>query len=621
MARIDNLSNFLTDIADSIRSKKGTTDKLSPENFDTEIEGIETGNGSSLVTTHFTIDDFTQISSNYTFENDEMICTVPASGVWGGVRLNEPQNGDYHLKLTNNATKGQRIWYMYKEDDIYMYVLCIGSGDGQEGIRYKLSKTTRGTSKIDKLTFPYTPKLNDVLNINVSGSSQIITCNGYTIATLSDCDTIGASIGDNADNAVPFSVFSEFYRVSKKQIKIQTKEITITENGTQSVTPDEGYDGLEKVNITTNIPSGGDTPTKGFTVNEWNSDGLPTKMTLIGFDDIPQELFKIAPSTNNNSRIILGYLTDITLPLDLTITTLKQYTFYKCKFLQNINLPDTITTIENDCFYDDNCLVLQKLPNSLITIGDRAFGVCSQLSLTVLPSGVQKIGIGAFYNCANLSLTELPRSIQSIGAQAFYACTKLAITELPDVITEIANETFRNCTKMNLTKLPTNLAKINTSAFYGCSSMALSTLPDTISSIGGTAFYGCTKLSITKLPTSLTSLTTSVFSLCTSIKKLMFPNIVSITATSIYNSPFYNCTGLKKVWFGSSITSAGFARYTFATCKVLEKIYIDLPRATVEKFTNYQYAFMNDTSKTGIIVCNDDEEFITKEEFDVLEVE
>ncbi len=55
MARIDNLSNFLTDIADSIRSKKGTTDKLSPENFDTEIEGIETNSNPTLQTKSITI--------------------------------------------------------------------------------------------------------------------------------------------------------------------------------------------------------------------------------------------------------------------------------------------------------------------------------------------------------------------------------------------------------------------------------------------------------------------------------------------------------------------------------------------------------------------------------------
>jgi len=45
MARIDTLNNFLIDVAESIRTKKGTTDLISPSNFDTEIANIETGGG------------------------------------------------------------------------------------------------------------------------------------------------------------------------------------------------------------------------------------------------------------------------------------------------------------------------------------------------------------------------------------------------------------------------------------------------------------------------------------------------------------------------------------------------------------------------------------------------
>lgn len=46
MARIDNLTNFLTDVADSIRSKTGKSETIAAEDFDTEIESIETGGGT-----------------------------------------------------------------------------------------------------------------------------------------------------------------------------------------------------------------------------------------------------------------------------------------------------------------------------------------------------------------------------------------------------------------------------------------------------------------------------------------------------------------------------------------------------------------------------------------------
>ena len=48
MARTNTLGNFLTDVASAIRKKKGTTDTILASNFDTEIESIETGGGSTV---------------------------------------------------------------------------------------------------------------------------------------------------------------------------------------------------------------------------------------------------------------------------------------------------------------------------------------------------------------------------------------------------------------------------------------------------------------------------------------------------------------------------------------------------------------------------------------------
>jgi hypothetical protein len=45
MSKQDNLTDFLTDVADAIREKKGTTEKINPQNFSEEIRGIESGGG------------------------------------------------------------------------------------------------------------------------------------------------------------------------------------------------------------------------------------------------------------------------------------------------------------------------------------------------------------------------------------------------------------------------------------------------------------------------------------------------------------------------------------------------------------------------------------------------
>lgn len=45
--------------------------------------------------------------------------------------------------------------------------------------------------------------------------------------------------------------------LGKKAVKLQSKSVTYTSNGTASVTPDSGYDGLSKVDVTVNVNSGG----------------------------------------------------------------------------------------------------------------------------------------------------------------------------------------------------------------------------------------------------------------------------------------------------------------------------------------------------------------------------
>ena len=45
MAKNDNLTDFLTDVADAIREKKGTAEKINPQDFSSEIASIEVGGG------------------------------------------------------------------------------------------------------------------------------------------------------------------------------------------------------------------------------------------------------------------------------------------------------------------------------------------------------------------------------------------------------------------------------------------------------------------------------------------------------------------------------------------------------------------------------------------------
>lgn len=48
MARTDNLNNFLTDVAEAIREKKGTTETINASSFDEEIKNLPSGGGEPV---------------------------------------------------------------------------------------------------------------------------------------------------------------------------------------------------------------------------------------------------------------------------------------------------------------------------------------------------------------------------------------------------------------------------------------------------------------------------------------------------------------------------------------------------------------------------------------------
>ncbi len=221
-----------------------------------------------------------------------------------------------------------------------------------------------------------------------------------------------------------------------------------------------------------------------------------------------------------------------------------------------------------------------------------------------LNEGMTTIGTFAFNNCINLIKINLPSGFKTLGESSFNGCTNLTTINLPDGINTIGNSAFNNCANLTTTNLPNSMT-----------------------TMGAFAFNNCTNLFLTTIPDGVTELRAGVFFKCTSLKKISMRNVNTIIGNKAGNASFGNCTGLKQVWIGSAIKGnsstpgGGFAIYSFNGCTNLEKMYIDLPRTTVETFVNYQYAFMNDTSKTGIIICNDDADFITKEEFDALEIE
>lgn len=342
------------------------------------------------------------------------------------------------------------------------------------------------------------------------------------------------------------------------------KSVTINSNGSEVVNPDTGYDGMKKVTVTTSV-----TP------------NLESKQITIGTNTTTT----ITPTQGKDGLSSVEVTTNVpgivpTGTLSITSNNTYDVTNYASA---EVNVSGAGEP-EKGFFateWDSNGMATKyKVKNmQLITNMFTNYSSCpnAYIQEVIIEPGTQ--------------------NITTIPASAFYSCEKLETINLPNTVTTIKMSAFSSCRNLILTELPSSLTTLETGAFYNCS-----------------------KISITKIPDTVTSLPKTCFQSCLVIKKISMLNVTSMVGTNGGGS-FYYCSGLKKVWIGSAITNNGLGRYVFQMCNALETIYIDLPRATVTTFTNYQYAFMDNTSKTGIIVCNDDAGFISKADFDALVVE
>ena len=224
---------------------------------------------------------------------------------------------------------------------------------------------------------------------------------------------------------------------------LQTKALTITSNGTVSVTPDAPYDALKKVDVTVNVASGGGSPTDPYI--EYTS-------------------------LDSSGRVFTAKFRGTIVP---------EYAFAYLAELTSVDMPDNV-----------------------IAIGDNGFYRCSKLSLTSLPPGITSIGQYAFNNCPRLALTTLPSGITSLPTAAFQYCPKLALTTLPSGLISIGDYAFRQGTGLASITLPPALTTIGDYAFANCAGLETVRFTSTVSSIPNGVFSGCTKLSTIYVPWS-----------------------------------------------------------------------------------------------------------------------
>lgn len=165
-------------------------------------------------------------------------------------------------------------------------------------------------------------------------------------------------------------------------------------------------------------------------------------------------------------------------------------------------------------------------------------------------------------------------------------------------------------------EFPNNLTSFGDYCFWSLPLTNVTSLPATTTTLGSRSF-GRTSANIKRIPDNIATIGAQVFQQNTVITQLStkkFPGSYREGYSS--DNMFGNITNIVAFWAGEFNK---FGRYSFVGETKMTHLFINAPRATVEADANYQYAFSNNAFNTDVIICNDDEGWLTQEEFDAID--
>ena len=493
MSKADNLKDFLTDVADAIRAKKGTTDLINPQNFSAEIAALSGGLDivemtettatiepnkvyvwgmveSLDITLGASSDDSDFFAFRFRCSKPTMTSVTVNGATWADDTELDAEGkpvldlGSWYqceIKGGTSALYARLAHYIpFADSNVESVLLAKGVGDGL-GVTYKDAAKLTNISTWFKDNADITAFSEFV---NFSGITQLIkdAFNGCTSLAEVSLPALLTSIGENA-----------FYQCSAL-IKILNLENTqVTELGTSA------FDGCTKltsagINLS-NI--------KTFSKKCFRNTSLDGNLAL--------------PSAEGDIANLAFANTAISTISDLgKITSISKYISWYSSF---------------GAFRQCSNLEFVILPDTLITIGQEAFNGCSKLKSINFVNSIEIIEKYAFLSCKNLKIDNLSLpNLKSLGNGAFGFCEKLInVEDLGSITTILAtngsnsSKTFVACKGLKKVKIPQTVTTLGTtdSPFYGCNALEQVIIyAETPPSCGANAIFSTVSLKAIYVP-------------------------------------------------------------------------------------------------------------------------
>ena len=460
MAKTDNLTDFLTDIADAIRDKKGTTGAINPQDFSSEIASIESGGGGSSAVTSASVSDVNfydydgTILHSYTKEQFLALSAMPKLPTRVGLicqgwnwTLNDAKEYVTDYGMLNIGT-------MYTTDDGDTRLYIRIATEGRMTVPLRWSQTVANGVGIDWgdgsdiQTFTGTGNLNTTHTYAKCGDYviRLKVASGCTLGLGSGSSSY-CVMGGTGNNNVVYCNMLQKIEIGNHITSIDTYAF-------------RNCYSLVSVSIPSSVTSIGDN-TFSYCYS-LVSVSIPSSVTSIG-------------------NLAFGYcysLASVSIPS--SVTSIGNNILYGCYSLKSISIPSSVTSIGNYMFSNCTSIKSISIPSSVTSIGNYAFQYCYSLELVSIPNGITNIGDRVFCDCYSLKSISIPSSVTSIGDYAFFRCYALSSISIPSSVTGIGNYAFQDCQGMaiyDFTKHTSVPTLSNSNAFQNISSDCIIKVP------------------------------------------------------------------------------------------------------------------------------------------------
>jgi hypothetical protein len=409
MAKNNNLGDFLTDIANAIREKKGMSGAINAQDFAGEIESISTGGGIVPMSDvnfydydgtrlhSFTKAEFLALSAlpelptreglicqgwNYTLTDAKNYVTSHGILDLGATYITDDGATRLHIRI---AAKGRMTVPLYFSQTVANGV-TIDWGDGSA------TQTLSGTGNVNT-THTYAEIGDYVISLQPQG--------GCTLG-LGHNDTGYCVMGENGNSNMVYNNMLQKVEVGEKVEEIH------------------GYAFQNCCSLT--------------------SIAIPNGVTSIGncvFKYCYKLRIVIVPvSVATIGMYACQYCHSLTAAiLSNSVTNIMAYSFYQCYSLQRITMPDSLTTLGTYAFQNCYSLANVAISNSLASLNISIFQTCRSLSFVAIPGSVKSIAGSVFSNCYGMGVYDFRQStsIPTLSnSNAFNQIPEDCIIVIPD---------------------------------------------------------------------------------------------------------------------------------------------------------------------------------------------